>query len=55
MEIQLEDRSGGRKHITKIRNFEAYALAASEFAAALQKKFQVHPKSDDNDVMCGSL
>ena len=41
VEAQIEDRSGGKKHITKVRNFEAYALDADELATALQRKFQV--------------
>ena len=39
--VSMEDRQGGRKHITRVSGFEAYGLEPDELAATLQRKFQV--------------
>lgn len=41
--IQMEDRMGGRKHVTKLSHVESFALEPNELAAELQRKFQVAP------------
>ena len=40
--VSMEDRQGGRKHITRIAFFEPFGLDPDELAAVLQRKFQVH-------------
>ena len=38
--VVLEDRAGGRKHITRITAMEAFAIDPDELAALLQRRFQ---------------
>ena len=39
--VAMEDRQGGRKHITRVAYFEPFGLDPDELAAVLQRKFQV--------------
>lgn len=38
--LGLEDRQGGRKHITRITHVESFAIDPSELGNLLQRKFQ---------------
>ncbi|BDA49270.1 Eukaryotic translation initiation factor 2D [Coccomyxa sp. Obi] len=38
--ISMEDRMGGRKHVTHLAHVEAFGLSADELGAALQRKFK---------------
>lgn len=38
--VGLEDRQGGRKHITRITHVESFAIDPSELGNLLQRKFQ---------------
>jgi translation initiation factor 2D len=38
--VSVEDRAGGRKHLTRLAGAEAFALAVPDLATALQKRFQ---------------
>ena len=38
--IAVEDRQGGRKHVTRVWGVERYALKPSDLASTLQKKFK---------------
>ena len=39
--VAMEDRQGGRKHITRVAYFEPFGLDPDELAGVLQRKFQV--------------
>ena len=41
IQIQMEDRMGGRKHATKLSHVESFALDPNDLAGELQRKFQV--------------
>ncbi|CAL8464144.1 g3679 [Coccomyxa elongata] len=38
--ISMEDRMGGRKHVTHLAHVESFGLSADELGAALQRKFK---------------
>jgi Translation initiation factor SUI1 len=38
--LALEDRQGGRKHITRITHVESFAIDPTELANVMQRKFQ---------------
>ena len=38
--IAVEDRQGGRKHVTRVSGVERYALSPEGLASTLQKKFK---------------
>ncbi|KAK9814155.1 hypothetical protein WJX72_001321 [[Myrmecia] bisecta] len=38
--LQLEDRQGGRKHITRVSHVESFAIDPDELSGVLQRKFQ---------------
>jgi translation initiation factor 2D len=38
--VSVEDRAGGRKHLTRLAGAEGFALQAADLATALQKRFQ---------------
>lgn len=40
VQVQLEDRAGGRKHITRLSGMEAFGIDPDELATALQRRFQ---------------
>ena len=42
--VVLEDRAGGRKHITRITAMEAFAIDPDELATALQRRFQANAR-----------
>ena len=42
--VVLEDRAGGRKHITRITAMEAFAIDPEELATALQRRFQANAR-----------
>ena len=42
--VVLEDRAGGRKHITRITAMEAFAIDPGELATALQRRFQANAR-----------
>ena len=39
--VSMEDRQGGRKHITRVAHYEPFGLDPEELASVLQRKFQV--------------
>lgn len=39
--VAMEDRQGGRKHITHVAHFETFSIDPSELAGQLQRKFKV--------------
>ena len=41
IQVAMEDRQGGRKHLTRVWGLESFALDPSELATILQRKFQV--------------
>ena len=47
IKIDMEDRQGGRKHITRVAHVESFALDPDAFAGVLQRKFQASPLSND--------
>lgn len=40
--IQMEDRQGGRKHITRVAHVESFAIEADDLATMLQRKLQTN-------------
>ena len=39
--VAMEDRQGGRKHITRVAHCEAFSIDPNELAGQLQRKFKV--------------
>ena len=40
IQLTMEDRQGGRKHVTRVTHVESFGLDADELAGILQRKFQ---------------
>lgn len=40
IQVAMEDRQGGRKHLTRITYVESFGFDADELAGILQRKFQ---------------
>ena len=47
IQVAMEDRQGGRKHLTRVWGLEAFALDPDELAGVLQRKFQVRRGCDE--------
>lgn len=41
IQVAMEDRQGGRKHLTRVWGLESFAVDPDELAGVLQRKFQV--------------
>ncbi len=40
IQLTMEDRQGGRKHVTRVIHVESFGFDADELAGILQRKFQ---------------
>ena len=40
IQLTMEDRQGGRKHVTRVTHVESFGFDADELAGLLQRKFQ---------------